>query len=85
MNNDHALLSGIRAGITATGSHSERWGDLRREVFTGPEAWTDLKTWCAGNAMDCQIAFGEASRKAQVQFTRQRKNAPPAPQPAAIA
>lgn len=74
MTTEHALLEGIRAGVATTGSHSHHWGELRREVFPGPTAWEAMKAWCASNAMECAIAFGQSSRKSQVQFSKLRRS-----------
>lgn len=79
MTTEHMLLEGIRAGVATTGSHSHHWGELRREVFHGPEAWQALKSWCADNSLECGIAFGQASRKAQVQFSKLSAQRSPAP------
>lgn len=73
MNLDHPLLTDIRQGITATGSHTHHWGELRREVFPGVASWVALKAWCAENAIECELSYGQSSRASQVQFRRQRK------------
>lgn len=65
---EHPLLAAIRAGIAATRTHSAHWGNLRREAFPGPTAWRGLKAWCAENAFECELAFGQSSRDASVQF-----------------
>jgi hypothetical protein len=74
MAEEHSLLVAIRAGVEATGWHLQRWGQLRREVFPGT-SWTGLKAWCAANAMECELAFSQSSKSAEVQFRRQRKAA----------
>jgi hypothetical protein len=74
MTTEHALLAGIRTAIAATGWHSHGWGELKREAFPGPEAWLGLKAWCAENAIECEMGFGQSSKAAQVQFRRQRKS-----------
>jgi hypothetical protein len=76
MTTEHSLLSGIRDAIAATGWHSHGWGELRREVFPGPESWPGLKAWCAENAIECQLAYSQSSKGTEVQFRRRRKNEP---------
>jgi hypothetical protein len=76
MTSEHSLLASIRAGIAATGWHSQGWGELRREVFPGPASWPGLKAWCADNAIECELGYSQSSKGAQVQFRRQRKNPP---------
>lgn len=73
MSQDHPLLAGIRAAIDATGTHTHHWGQLRREVFPGLSSWLGLKAWCAQNAYECELAFSQSSKSAQVQFRRQGK------------
>ncbi len=73
MAQDHELLAQIRAGIQATGTHRHHWGELRREVFPGQIAWLSLKAWCADNQLECELVFGQSSKAAEVQFSRQRK------------
>jgi hypothetical protein len=75
MNVDHPRLGDIRAGVVATGWHYASWGDLRREVFPGEEAWPQLKQWCAENAMECMLEYVQSSKSTEVQFRRLRKNA----------
>lgn len=75
MTQDHELLAQIRAGIQATGTHRHHWGELRREVFPGQVAWLSLKAWCADNQLECELVFGQSSKAAEVQFSRQRKAA----------
>lgn len=73
MTHEHALLAAIRAGVEATGWHLQRWGELRREVFPGETSWLGLKAWCAANEMECELAFSQSSKAAEVQFRRQRR------------
>lgn len=73
MTEEHSLLAAIRAGVEATGWHLQRWGELRREVFPGATSWRGLKAWCAANEMECELAFGQSSKSAEVQFRRQRR------------
>lgn len=72
MEGEHSLLAGIRAGVGAAGTHIEHWGALRREVFPGTESWPGLKAWCAENALECELTFGQSSKTAQVQFRKRR-------------
>lgn len=78
MNIEHPLLSDIRAGVATHGSHSHHWGELRREVFPGIDAWQGLKHWCAENGFECDLSYTQSSKSAQVQFRKARKNAAPA-------
>ena len=70
----HPLLTGIHEAVTATGSHSLHWGQLRREAFPGvEESWVGLKAWCAANAIDCELAYSHSSKGTQVQFRKAKK------------
>jgi hypothetical protein len=75
---EHPLLANIRAGIGATGWHTQRWAELRREVFPGEASWPELKSWCDANEFDCQMGFTQSSRAAEVQFSKLRKKSAPA-------
>lgn len=72
MTTEHPLLATIRTAILGSGTHLEHWGSLRREVFSGETAWAGLKAWCAENAIDCELAFSQSSKAAQVQFRKRR-------------
>lgn len=74
MNIDHPLLSDIRARVETDGAYAHHWGELRREVFPGIDSWLGLKAWCAENGLDCELAYTQASKSAQVQFRKLRKN-----------
>lgn len=75
---DHAVLGEILAAVSATGFHARRWAELRRLVFPGPDGWQGLKAWCADHAIECGIAFGHASKSADVHFRRPHRGAPAA-------
>jgi hypothetical protein len=72
MTTEHSLLASIRAAIGATGTCSQHWGVLRREVFPGEGSWLGLKAWCAENAMECDLAYTQSSKSAEVQFRKRR-------------
>jgi hypothetical protein len=72
MTNEHSLLASIRAAIEAAGTHSYRWGALRREVFPGIDSWLGLKAWCAENSYECELAYSQSSKNAEVQFRKRR-------------
>ena len=82
MTTEHPVLTGIRDGVRAKGSHTCHWGNLRREVFPAQAAWIELRAWCAENDLECQLSFGEASKEAEVHFIKAIK-LPEAAQPAA--
>lgn len=67
------MLTNIRTALEAGGTHSQHWGELRREVFSGEESWANLKAWCEDNAYECELAFSQSSKAAHVQFRRKRK------------
>ena len=75
MATEHQLLAVIRGHVKQEGSHRQHWGELRREVFPGQMAWLSLKAWCAENGLECELVFGQSSKAAEVQFSRQG-NAP---------
>lgn len=70
MTTEHPLLARIREDVLAGGAHSYLWGELRREVFPGEAAWMKLRAWCAQNAFECELAFGQSSRNAEVQVRK---------------
>jgi hypothetical protein len=70
MTTEHSVLASIRAAIGASGTHSQHWGALRREVFAGEASWAGLKAWCAENGFECDLAFTQASKSAEVIFRR---------------
>ena len=72
MNNDHPLLIGIRDGVATSGTESHHWGELRRAVFQGLDAWVGLKAWCAANSLECELAYSQSSKGTQVQFRRRK-------------
>jgi len=82
MTTEHPVLTGIREGVRANGSHRCHWGNLRREVFPDQAAWISLRAWCAENDLECQLSFGESSRQAEVHFIKSVKFAAPASAPA---
>lgn len=75
MTTEHPLLTAIRAGVAEGGSHSQHWGDLRRQAFIGDDAWTQLKNWCADNAFECQLGYSHSPKLADVQFRKLRNKA----------
>jgi hypothetical protein len=79
MTTEHPVLTGIREGVRANGSHRCHWGNLRREVFPDQAAWVHLRNWCAANDLECQLSFGEASKHVEVHFMKAIKNAAPVP------
>lgn len=73
MTTEHSLLASIRAAIGTSGTHTQHWGALRREVFPGESSWAGLKAWCAENDIECDLAFTQSSKAAEVQFRRARR------------
>jgi hypothetical protein len=67
---EHPLLAGIREGVQANGNHVCHWGELRREAFPAQPAWINLRAWCIDNGLECELAFGDSSREAEVHFRR---------------
>lgn len=66
---DHPLLVKILAGVSS-GPYNHHWGQLRREVFPGPDSWARLKAWAAGHNLDCALTFSQSSKGAEVQFLK---------------
>jgi hypothetical protein len=73
MTTEHSLLASIRAAMGTAATHTHHWGSLRREVFPGETSWQGLKAWCAENGFECELAFAQSSRTAEVQFRKSRR------------
>ena len=67
---DHPLLAKILASVSPTNAFNCHWGQLRREVFPGEDSWTRLKAWAAAHNLECELAFSQSSKGAEVQFRR---------------